>query len=141
MGAFEAQSKAMTVAEISRQTGMYKSTVLMLLVSLERFGYVGRASDGSYRLGPMAFRLGAAFDRAHKLSDYVAPILRSLVVKGTESASYHVRLDDESRMCLFRIDSDHATLDSIRGGDVLPLRRGAAGRLLDRKSTRLNSSH
>src|SRR3546814_15662890 len=38
---------------------------------------------------------------------------------------------------LFRIDSDHATLDSIRGGDVLPLRRGAAGRLLlkcDRRS-------
>src|SRR3546814_13825056 len=88
MGAFEAQAKTMTLAEISRQTGMYKSTVLRLLVSLERFGYVGRASDGSYRLVPMAFRLGAAFHRAHKLYDYVAQNHRRVGVKGMDNTPY-----------------------------------------------------
>jgi DNA-binding IclR family transcriptional regulator len=33
-------------------------------------------------------------------------------------------------MCLLRVDSVHPTLDRIRAGELLPLDRGAAGKLL-----------
>jgi DNA-binding IclR family transcriptional regulator len=38
--------------------------------------------------------------------------------------------DRTTRLCLARVDSLHATLDRIRAGDLLPLARGAAGRLI-----------
>ncbi len=40
-----------TLAELSKRTDLYKSTVLRLAKSLERFGYVFRDDDGCYRLG------------------------------------------------------------------------------------------
>lgn len=33
-------------------------------------------------------------------------------------------------MCLFRVNSSHSTLDRIDAGDILPIDRGAAGRVL-----------
>jgi DNA-binding IclR family transcriptional regulator len=38
--------------------------------------------------------------------------------------------DADSRICLLRVDSHHSTLDRIRVGDLLPLSKGAAGRLI-----------
>ena len=49
-----------TLAELSKRTDLYKSTVLRLLKSLEKFGYVLRSADGSYRLGSKVLHLGVA---------------------------------------------------------------------------------
>lgn len=136
---FEASAEPLTLAELSRRSGFYKSTLLRLIASLERFGYVSRIGDAGYRLGPAAFRLGLAYERSYNLADHVVPVLKDLVQQGSESSSFHVRQDDETRLCLFRIDSAHPTLDHIKPGDALPLRRGAAGRILlavDRKLAR-----
>ena len=119
-----------TLAALARRTGYYKSTLLRLLVSLERFGYSVRLRDGRYALGGTAFRLGAAYERSQLLRNHVEPALQELVAEGTESPSFHVPHDATSRLCLFRRDSAHSTLDRIHPGDLLPLRRGAAGRVL-----------
>ncbi len=58
------------------------------------------------------------------------PLLQGLVDHGTESASFHAYHDPESRICLLRVDSHHPTLDRIRAGDLLPLSKGAAGKLI-----------
>ena len=118
-----------TLAEIARSTGYYKSTILRLIASLVAAGYVERRDD-RYGLGLMAFRLGLAYERANSLRSIVLPVLKNLVAQGTESASFHVRQSAESRLCLFRVDSGHATRDTVHAGQVLPLRRGAAGRVL-----------
>lgn len=130
MAVFEASEQPLSLAELSRRSGFYKSTLLRLIASLERFGYISRIGDNGYRLGPAAFKLGLAYDRTFRLADHVLPVLNDLVRQGTESSSFHVRQDDKTRLCLFRVDSAHSTLDHIRPGDVLPLRRGAAGRIL-----------
>ena len=44
-----------SLAELSKRTGLYKSTVLRLAKSLERFGYILRTDDGSYRLGANSY--------------------------------------------------------------------------------------
>jgi DNA-binding IclR family transcriptional regulator len=125
----ETSDQPMTLAEIAVRTGFYKSTVLRLLGSLTSTGYVMRLPDGGYDLGPAAFRLGVAFTRKNALGHHVVPALQKLVDSGTESASFHVRQDADNRVCLFRIDSRHATLDRVQAGHSYALLRGAAGHI------------
>lgn len=119
-----------TLAELAEATGYYKSTLLRLLASLDRAALVLRRPDGRYAIGPSASRLGRAYEAAYRLEETIHPLLQGLVDKGTESASFHVYHDARSRACVLRVDSHHSTLDRIRVGDLLPLARGAAGKLL-----------
>ncbi len=130
VAALEAKSQPMSLADLARDTGMYKSTLLRLLASLERCGIAVRRSDQKYALGLFAFRLGRAFEATYQLKECVVPIMEWLVEQGTESASFHVWHDEKTRLCLFRKDSHHPTLDRVRAGDLLPVRRGAPGRVL-----------
>jgi DNA-binding IclR family transcriptional regulator len=126
----EANAAAMTLAELARQTGMYKSTLLRLLASLERATLVVRRSDQKYALGPFAFRLGRAFEATHHLERYILPVMQQLVDAGTESPSFHVWHDENTRLCLLRLDSHHSTLDRLHSGDLLPIDRGGPGKVL-----------
>ena len=87
-------------------------------------------NDKRYALGPLAFVFGRSFEQTNGLQDAIQPQLVWLVNQGTESPSFHVRHDDDNRLCLMRIDSNHSTLDRIRPGDQLPLHRGAPGKVL-----------
>ena len=130
VSAVEQNAAPMTLAELAMATGLYKSTLLRLLVSLGRAALVVRNANQRYVLGQFAFRLGRAYESTHQLKDLVFPELESLIAQGSESASFHVVHDSQSRLCMFRIDSNHSTLDRIRPGDVLPMDRGAAGKVL-----------
>lgn len=130
VAALEAQAAPMSLADLARETGMYKSTLLRLLASLERSTLVVRRQDQKYALGPFAFRLGRAFESSHNLQRLLLPLMQSLVDAGTESPSFHVWQDDATRLCLLRLDSHHSTLDRLRSGDLLPMDRGGPGKVL-----------
>lgn len=120
----------LSLADIARVTGMYKSTLLRLLASLERSGLVVHRSDKRYALGPLAFLFGRTFETSYGLKDAIQPVMEWLVTQGTESPSFHVQHGSDTRMCLCRIDSSHSTLDRVRVGDLLPLQKGAPGKVL-----------
>lgn len=126
----EGEPAPLTLAALARRTGLYKSTMLRLIVSLQAFGYIVQLPDGRYQLGPTLFRLGTAYQRGNRLYDHVTPVMRELVGQGTESPSFHIRHDAKSRLCVLRIDSQHATLDRVSAGALLPLDRGAAGTII-----------
>ncbi len=128
--ALEAKARPMALAEIARDTKMYKSTLLRLLASLGRCKLVVRRSDSKYALGQFAYQLGRAFENTYQLRQAVMPVMEWLIEQDTDSPSFHVFHDDDSRLCMFRIDSHHSTLDRVRAGDLLPLRRGAPGKVL-----------
>lgn len=127
--AFREGSGAATLHELAQRTGLYKSTILRLLASLERFDCVLHLSDGRYQLGPMLMHLGSLYQRTLKLEDHIIPVLRQLVNVSGESASFYVPQRSQ-RLCLFRIDSPHGVRDHVQAGDLLPIDRGAAGRVL-----------
>lgn len=129
VAAIEASSMPLGLSEISRRTGLYKSTILRLMISLEKAGYISRLSGARYALGPTIWRLGHAYERVNPFKTHIDPLLHDLVEKGTESASFHVRNTADSRLCLLRVDSNHPTLDGVKAGMILPL-HGAAGRIL-----------
>ncbi|MFG1421745.1 IclR family transcriptional regulator [Roseixanthobacter liquoris] len=130
LAALAAVDEPSTLAEIAQATGLYKSTILRLMTSLEVGGYAVRMRDGRYGLGASAFRLGLAYERQNPLRQHVLPVLKDLVEHGTESSSFHVLHGPGTRLCLFRVNSSHSTLDRVEAGNVMPLERGAAGRVL-----------
>lgn len=130
LAALASEAEPCTLAQLSRTTTFYKSTILRLLASLEAAGYATRFRDGRYGLGPSAFRIGVAYERQNPLRFHVMPVLNDLVGHGTESASFHIVYGSNTRLCLFRVNSRHSTLDRVEAGDILPLDRGAAGRIL-----------
>ena len=62
VSAIGTSSSPITLSELSRRTGLYKSTLLRLLASLQKAALVVQRPDLTYVLGPFAFRLGRAYD-------------------------------------------------------------------------------
>jgi DNA-binding IclR family transcriptional regulator len=85
--------------------------------------------DGRYALGSEVTRLHSIYAASFSMEAQVMPVLRELVAATQESAAFHVRQGDQ-RLCLYRVDSPHLLRDHIRAGDLLPLDRGAGGRVL-----------
>jgi DNA-binding IclR family transcriptional regulator len=129
LAAFRGSDRSLSLAELASRTRLYKSTVLRLAASLEHARLIQKLPDGSYALGAEIARLHAIYQASFSLEAQVMPVLRALVAKTRESAAFHVRQGDE-RLCLYRVDSPHVVRDHIRAGDLLPLDRGAGGRVL-----------
>jgi DNA-binding IclR family transcriptional regulator len=141
LSALASATEPSSLAQLARATGLYKSTMLRIIASLDAAGYVMRLRDGRYGIGASAYRLGLAYERQNALRDQVLPVLHDLVENGTESASFHVMHGSDTRMCLFRVNSRHSTLDRVDAGNILPLDRGAAGRVLLAYSGKSGSRH
>jgi DNA-binding IclR family transcriptional regulator len=118
-----------TLAELSKRTGLYKSTVLRLMKSLERFGYVLRSEDGGYRLGSKVLYLGSLYQKHFNTSEIVPPILRRIVDELHEGASFYIA-DGDHRVVLHRLDASRAVRDLVHEGDRFPMTNGAAGHVL-----------
>ena len=68
LDAFTESDAKLSLAEISKRTGLYKSTVLRLMKSLEKFGYMFRSEDGAYSLGSKTLFLGSLYQRQFRTS-------------------------------------------------------------------------
>src|SRR2546421_12320333 len=79
-----------SLAELSKRTGLYKSTVLRLAKSLERFGYILRSEDGGYRLGSKVLYLGFLYQKDLNTGEIVPPALRQMVQELHEGVAFHI---------------------------------------------------
>jgi DNA-binding IclR family transcriptional regulator len=129
LDAFTDTDPQLTLAELAKRTKMYKSTVLRLARSLEGFGYITRADDGLYRLGPKLLQLGSLYQRNLHTAHVVPGALRAIVDALKEGASFYVR-DGDRRLVLHRVESLRSVRDSVHEGDRLPLNVGAAGHVI-----------
>ena len=118
-----------TLADLSKRTGLYKSTLLRLAKSLEKFGYVLRTDDGCYRVGAKALLLGSLYQRHFRTADIVPSVLRKVVDELHEGASFYVAEGDR-RVVLHRVEAARAVRDAVHEGDRFSLTHGAAGHVL-----------
>ncbi len=129
LNAFGADRPRMTLGELAAATGFYKSTILRLAASLERFGYLIREDNGVFRLGPTLWRLGSIYRAGFNLGGVIRPELHRLVEATGETASFYIR-QSELRVCLFRHNSPHAARHHLDEGAELPLNAGASAHVL-----------
>lgn len=129
LSVFREGDTSLALAELAQRSGLYKSTLLRLLASLEHARLIQRLPDGRYALGSEVARLNAVYAASFSLEQVVVPALRELVRVTRESAAFHVE-QGEHRLCLYRVDSPQPVRDHIRAGDLLPRNRGSGGRVL-----------
>jgi DNA-binding IclR family transcriptional regulator len=101
LDAFTEHEQRLGLAELSQRTGLYKSTLLRLAKSLEKFGYLLRSEDGTFRLGSKTLYLGSLYQRHFRTAEFVPQVLRQMANELHEGASFYVR-DEDWRVCLHR---------------------------------------
>lgn len=132
LNAFRREQPVLTLAEIARITGLYKSTILRLMGSLEKYGFVWQRADGTYQLGPGLLGMASIFQDSFSLREFVEPVLEELVTATNEGATFFID-DGDGQFCLFRVDGRHAIRDyNIRIGDRRPMNHGAGATIFRR---------
>lgn len=129
LAAFHERDRSLTLAELGRRTGLYKSTILRLIESIERAGFIRRLEDGSYAPGAGALDLARHYQGSFDFDEYLRPCLQELSRASGETASFFVR-DRDRRVCLRRVEPDRSVRIVLHEGDRLPLEKGSAGKVL-----------
>ncbi|HZM34059.1 MAG TPA: IclR family transcriptional regulator [Burkholderiales bacterium] len=130
LDSFRTGAASLSLAELSARTGFYKSTILRIFVSLERYGYLARLDNGQFALGATLFELGSVYQRSYSLGERVRPVLAKLAAQTRESASFWA-LESGHRVCLCRVESPQAVREAIfREGDRRELDNGPTSTLL-----------
>lgn len=129
LAAFGPMDERLSMAELSRRTGLYKSTVLRLLSALEHGGFVRRLADGQYAIGPQPLRLATIYQRSFQVGHVIEPVLKALSSESGETASFYVR-HGAARIALFRVEPARSIRASVAIGQEYPIAQGASGKVL-----------
>lgn len=137
--AFSNNAPSLSLGEIAARTGFYKSTILRLIQSMERFDFIVRGQDSRYRVGPACWRLGVLFKQGLRLEDRLMPFLSELSDVTKETVAFWIPVTGQSqpvRLCMMRVESPYEVSHNFRIGDALSLspprdeQLGTTGRVL-----------
>jgi DNA-binding IclR family transcriptional regulator len=118
-----------SLAFVRSALDMPKSSTHRLLGELAGLGIVRRTEDGRYSLGPRLLYWGEAAAETFDLRSLAEPTMRQLRDRIGESVHLYVRAHD-TRTCIAAVEARHELRPFIQLGRQLPLRVGAAGKLL-----------
>lgn len=93
--AFSAEKPHLTLAEVSRATGLHRSTALRLLSSLAQHGLVVRDGDtGAYALGYEIIAMAETARAGSGLTDWARPVMQDIAERLNETVVLSVRSGD-----------------------------------------------
>ena len=118
-----------TLGYVREALGMPKSSTHRLLSELAALGIVRRTEDGRYSLGPRLLYWGEAAADTFDLRAVAEQPMRRLRDDVGESVHLYVR-EHDTRICIAAVEGRHELRPFIQLGRPLPLRAGAAGKLL-----------
>lgn len=126
--AFNAERPAMTLADMSRATGLTRATARRLLLTLVSLGYV--CTDGrTFELTPRVLDLGFAYVSSLQLPDIAQPFMEALSNRVHESVSASV-LDGSEIVYVARVNTRRIMGISLAIGSRLPAAWTSMGRVL-----------
>lgn len=126
--AFNADRPAMTLADMSRATGLTRATARRLLLTLVALGYV--CTDGrTFELTPRVLDLGFAYVSSLQLPDIAQPFMEALSSRVHESVSASV-LDGAEIVYVARVNTQRIMGISLAIGSRLPAAWTSMGRVL-----------
>lgn len=120
---FDSPREAFTLADLAQATGYYKSTLLRLLGSLERYDYVQRGSDGRWRLGHTPVRLARRHLPSRQLANWIQPQLDALSRRSGETASLLEVATGQAECRLVSVPA-HSLRHDLRPGTRWPMDNG-----------------
>lgn len=126
---FRIGDTSLSLVELAERTGLNKSTIMRLMVSLENHGMINRMADGRYQLASEVMRLNAVYQDALDLERHVMPLLHYLTEETGETASLYVR-HGAYRLCQYRVNSPHRLRLHLQPGDMRPMDDAAGAQAL-----------
>lgn len=117
-----------TLARLSRETGMNKATALRYLAALESRG-VAERQGGGWSLGLALFELGNQVPVRTIVVDRIRPILERLSRDSGESANLAC-LAGSTAIYLDRVEADRSLRMRVAPGDRLPLHATGVGKAI-----------
>ncbi|MVW72389.1 IclR family transcriptional regulator [Bordetella sp. 15P40C-2] len=127
---FQPGAEHQSLADLTARIGLHKTTVFRLLNSLVRCGYVVRAEDGRYSLGPRVLYLARVYERGFDMEGVVRPVLEHLSRQTGESAAFYVESGQPGhRLCLFRHQPLEGLHSQVLAGTIMPPDRSSTGRV------------
>lgn len=118
-----------TLGYVRSALDMPKSSTHRLLSELATLGIVRRTEDGRYSLGPRLLYWGEAAADTFDMRAVAEQPMRRLRDEIGESVHLYVR-EHDTRICIAAVEGRHELRPFIQLGRPLPLRVGAAGKLL-----------
>jgi len=126
--AFQPGEQAITLAEIARRTGFYRSTILRLAKTLCEYSFLVRLSDGTFCLGSQLLYLGLLYKDSFHLEDLIAPALNELGAATRETVRFSIR-QGKMRAYIFKVSSPHELREHVNLGQLRPFDDTATGQV------------
>jgi DNA-binding IclR family transcriptional regulator len=126
---FTAQQPTHTVEQLSRLSGVPRSTVYRLLTLLRAHQLVEQAAENRYQLGPRAIAMGYVARSMTDMANLWRPALLALVAATSETALVMRRVGN-SAVCVDRVECDHPVRLSFEVGRTMPLHAGAGAKVI-----------
>lgn len=128
LSTFTRGSRELTMARISRETGIPRAAVRRVLYTLSRLGYVGKQGRG-FVLLPRMLALSTAYLASSGLSALAQPVLDQLRDTLHESCSMGI-LDGDDVLYVARAETVRIMSIGLRAGSRLPAYCTSMGRVL-----------
>ena len=130
LGCFSRSEPVLSASELARRLKLTRTSVIRLLATLERFGFIEKCLDPvGYRIGLRAFEVGSLFLAANPLSAVLARALDELVEK-TQCTAYLAVLDKADVVMLNCREGTLPIRFIWQVGDRLPLHTTAMGKAM-----------
>jgi DNA-binding IclR family transcriptional regulator len=129
LAAFDATHRSLSLAELSRRSGLPLSTALRLASRLCEWGALERGADGRFVVGLRLLEVASLAPRGHGLREAAMPFLTDLA----EVTGHHVLLavlDGQEALLVERLSTRKATPVLYRVGGRMPLYSTGVGLVL-----------
>ena len=115
-----AHPEGLSVAALTRETGLPRATVTRLLASLADVGAVARsASARAWTLGPSLFRLGRALPSIGELRDRAHPLLEDITAASEETSMLGVPVGPASVQVIDVVEGPRLTSARASGNNAI----------------------
>lgn len=128
---FSLEKHSIGLSELARLSGVPKATVFRLAETLVERGYLSKDPKGqAYQIGYKVLYL------SHILLSYLdyrkisLPFMKKILTETNQSVSLYIVFNERERLCVERFQSTQGLSRIVNVGDVFPIDRGAAGKVL-----------
>jgi DNA-binding IclR family transcriptional regulator len=129
LSAFDAGQRRLSLAELSRRSGIPMSSTLRLARHLVRWGALERDEEGSYCVGLRLLEVASLAPRGHGLRQVAMPFMSDLAEVTRQHVQLAVREGTEATL-VERLSAHQAAPVAYRIGGRLPLHSTAVGLVL-----------
>lgn len=131
MECFSIEKNQIGLSELARISGLPKATVFRLAETLVERGYLTKDPKGqTYQIGYKVLHLSNVLLSHLDYRKVSLPFMKKILSETNQSVSLYIALNSRERLCVERFQSTQGLSRIVNIGDIFPVDRGAAGKVL-----------